>query len=114
MCKPVIERHMMRKTDIAIYVHAAMDFEIDEYDITRVGIEKYADDVAERLNLVAKTVGILLQDGWTLEAKASNIEATHPEVANAAEALERITRLGIQDEIVDIGEWDGPTRLNPA
>jgi hypothetical protein len=105
---------MKKQIDIAIFGHATPEVELQDYELTKEGIEEYARDLSERLHQTAHTISVLLDDGWSFAARGYNIEATHPAVLDAESALERVTRLGVQDEIHDIGEWDGPVRLNPV
>ena len=105
---------MNKNTDIAICCHLTPEVELQNYELTKAGIEEYARDLSHRLHRIAHTISVLHDDGWSFAARGYNIEATHPAVLDAESALERVTRLGVEDDIIDIGEWDGPVRLNPV
>src|SRR5262245_28005459 len=102
--------------DIAIGLFFLPDVELEEYDLTGAGLREYAADMAERLSNVGAVVDKLWCDGWAVKVVANNLEARHPEVSTYAEAVERLKRLGIEeDAITDIAGWsDEGKRLWPV
>jgi hypothetical protein len=101
------------KVDIAIHLFMDAAFEMQEVDLTRKGIREYATQMAHFLRHVADLAGVLRRDGWSLEIVKNSLVGTHPEVKTDMNATERLIRLGIFDDVTDIGEWDDQgNRLN--
>jgi hypothetical protein len=102
------------KVDIAVLLFGSPEFELQDYKPTEAGIREYAVALTTRLAEVAQVAGKLQADGWALSIKATSIEATHPDVTTAEEAVSRLARLGVSESIMDIGVWDGEIRLDHA
>ena len=101
--------------DIAIHLFGLPEFELQSYDLTGPGIRDFAADMGQRLGAVAGIVEKLLDDGWSVKIARSNLEARHPEVNSYAEAVRRLKRLNIEEDVTDIAEWsDAGERLTPA
>ena len=92
--------------DIAICLFFLPEIELQEYDLTGVGLRRYAADLDQRLRGVGAVVDRLRGDGWVVKVVASNLEARHPEVRSHEEALARLKHLDIEeDAITDIAGW---------
>ena len=101
------------KVDIAIHLFTDAAFQMQEVDLSRKGIREYAKTMAEYLRHVADLAGVLRRDGWGLAIVKNSLVGTHPDVKSAKDATERLIRLGIFDDVTDIGEWDDQgNRLN--
>jgi hypothetical protein len=101
------------KVDIAIHLFTDAAFEMEEVDLSRKGIREYATEMAHYLLHVADLAGVLQRDGWGLEFVKNSLVGTHPDVKTAEDATNRLIRLGIFDDVTDIGEWDDQeNRLN--
>ena len=102
--------------DIAICLFFLPEIELQEYDLTGVGLRRYAADLDQRLRDVGAVVDRLRGDGWAVKVVANNLEARHPEVSTHAQAVARLKRLHIEeDAITDIAEWsDQGERLTPV
>jgi hypothetical protein len=101
------------KVDIAIHLFMDAAFEMQEFDVSRKGIREYATEMAHFLRRVADLAGVLQRDGWGLAIVKNSLVGTHPDVKSAQDATERLIRLGVLDDVTDIGEWDDQgNRLN--
>ena len=101
------------KVDIAIHLFMDAASAMQEVDVSRKGIREYATQMAHFLRGVADLAGVLRRDGWGLEIVKYSLVGTHPDVKSAQDATERLIRLGVLDDVTDIGEWDDQgNRLN--
>ncbi len=104
---------MSIKVDIAIHLFTDAAFEMQAVDLSSKGIREYASQKAGYLCHVADLAGVLERDGWSLKVVRNNLVGTHPDVKTAEDATNRLIRLGIFDDVNDIGEWDDQgNRLN--
>jgi hypothetical protein len=88
-------------------------FEMQDVDPNQEGIREYATEMAGYLRHVADLAVVLKRDGWRLEIVKNSLVGTHPDVKTAEDATNRLIRLGIVDDVTDIGEWDDQgNRLN--
>lgn len=101
--------------DVAIHLFGTPEFELQDYELTGQGIQRYASEKCGWLAQVAEAVDKLVDDGWTLRVVKNSIEAQHPDLRSCEEATNRLRRLGIEETVIDVAEWsaDGK-RLTPA
>jgi hypothetical protein len=101
------------KVDIAIHLFMDAASEMQEVDVSRKGIREYAKTMADSLRRAADLAGVLRRDGWSLAIVHFSLVGTHPDVKSYTDATERLIRLGVRDDVYDIGEWDDQgNRLN--
>lgn len=94
------------KVSIAVHVFGDADFEINDVDDIPTGLREYADRGSDHLRDAAKIADTLVADGWVVRLSRNNLEASHPNVGTFSEAQERVGRLGIADQVTDIGVFD--------
>jgi hypothetical protein len=100
------EEQGAKKVDVAIYLFMEAAFDVREPDVSRKGIREYASQMARHLRHVADLAGVLQRDGWSLKVVRNYLVGTHPDVKSAEDATNRLIRLGILDDVYDVGEWD--------
>ena len=92
-------------TNIAIHLFGPPEFELDDYELDGQGIREFAADKSAWLGTVADTVDKLIGDGWTVKVVKNSIVARHPEVRTFEDAVNRLRRLQIEDDVTDVAEW---------
>jgi hypothetical protein len=80
-------------------------------DVTAAQLQELADEMSTRLRGAAEIAAKLEADGWSLSLVGPSIFAHHRKVETAATARNRLVKLGINPDHVDIvdegGDVDG-------